>query len=246
MNLEYILHRIRVRLYPNYLPKGSSTYVARTVNEKTLSVEDVCTALKTRGGFIGNYEDMLEYVRLYHDEVAYQLCDGYAITNSYYSVYPNIGGTFNSVHEAHDHKKHPINFRFSVRSKLQKLISNIAVDVEGIADSSGYIDEFIDFEKDSVNGIFLSGNQFAIHGNKIKIMGEDPNIGVYFVPVDDPSRAVKVERVAENNPSKITGIIPQINSVNHRIEVRTQYAGSNSKLLKKLRTITSAFILEAA
>ncbi|MDR0497981.1 MAG: DUF4469 domain-containing protein [Treponema sp.] len=28
--------------------------------------------------------------------------------------------------------------------------------------------------------MFLPGNQFAIHGTKIKLVGEDPNIGVFL------------------------------------------------------------------
>ena len=196
-DLPMLLHRIRIKLYPNYLPNVEGSYIARTNNEKTLTIEDVCTAMKTRGGFTGSYETLLENVRQYYDEVAYQLCDGYAVTNGFYNVYPNIGGTFNSVSEVHDHKKHPVSFRFGTRSKLRKLIENIAVEVDGIADSSGYIDSFIDFEEESTNSLFLPGNQFAVHGHKIKIAGDDPGVGLYFVPVDDPSKAVKVTESVE-------------------------------------------------
>ena len=65
-------------------------YAARTDNDKTLSVEEVCTIMKTRSGFSGKYEDLLEYVHQYYDEVAYQLCDGNAVTNGYYCIHPNI------------------------------------------------------------------------------------------------------------------------------------------------------------
>ena len=245
-NLSIILHRIRIKLYPNYLPKVEGSYIARTNNEKTLTIEDVCTAMKTRGGFTGSYETLLENVRQYYDEVAYQLCDGYAVSNGYYNVYPNIGGTFNSVNEVHDHKKHPISFRFGTRRKLRKLIENIAVEVDGIADNAGYIDSFTDFEEESVNSLFLPGNQFAIHGHKIKLDGNDPEVGLYFVPVDDPSKAVKVTRLAENSPSRITGIAPNTEPAYNRIEIRTQYSGSADKTLKKPRIIKSAFIIEAA
>ncbi|MDR0496430.1 MAG: DUF4469 domain-containing protein [Treponema sp.] len=245
-DLGLVLHRIRIKLYPNYLQNSPGTFIARTNNEKTLSIEDVCTALKTRGGFIGNYEDMLEYVRQYNDEIAYQLCDGYAVTNGFFTVYPNIGGTFDSVNEVHDHKKHPISFRFSIRSKLRKLINNISVDLDGIADTLGFIDTFVDYEEDSINNTFLPGNQFSIHGNKIKVAGNDPNNGVYFVPVDDPSKAVKVTRLAKNNPSEVTGIAPDTHFQNNRIEIRTQYSGNSNIFLKTPRTISSVFVIEAA
>ncbi|MDR0496606.1 MAG: hypothetical protein LBH42_03225 [Treponema sp.] len=51
----------------------------------------------------------------YYEEAAYQLADGYAINNGYYSIYPNIGGTFNNHKVSdHDRKANPISFRFSV------------------------------------------------------------------------------------------------------------------------------------
>ena len=58
-NVNEKLHRIRVKLYPNYLPKVEGKYLARTNNEASLSIEDVCAALKNRGGFTGKYETLI-------------------------------------------------------------------------------------------------------------------------------------------------------------------------------------------
>jgi hypothetical protein len=245
-DIGLILHRIRIKLYPNNFENTEGAYFARTNSEKTLSNEDICVALKTRGGFAGNLDDLLDNIRQYNDEVAYQLCDGFAVTNGYYTIHPNIGGTFNSVSEAHDHKKHPISFRFGARAKLSNLVKHIAVDVEGIADTAGYIDTFTDDEENSVNGVFMPGNIFALHGSKIKIAGEDPDNGVYFVPEDVPSKAFKVDRIAENNPGKIIGIAPDTGHVYNRIEVRTQYNGSSNTFLKSPRIITTPFVIESA
>jgi hypothetical protein len=44
-------------------------YIARTNNEATLTVEDVCATLKNRGGFTGNYDDLVEYVRQFFNEI---------------------------------------------------------------------------------------------------------------------------------------------------------------------------------
>ncbi|MDR1987005.1 MAG: hypothetical protein LBP88_08565 [Treponema sp.] len=44
-------HRIRVKLYPHYLPFIEGAYIVRTANEASLSIEEVCTALKNGEGF---------------------------------------------------------------------------------------------------------------------------------------------------------------------------------------------------
>jgi hypothetical protein len=244
--VQEVLHRIRVKLYPNYLPNTEGAYIARTDSEASLNVPQICASLKDRGGYGGDIEDLIDGVKQFFDEAMYKLCDGFAVNFGFFSIHVNIGGTFNSVNEMHDPKKHKITFRFRTLPKMRRLIQFIAIDIEGIADTSGWIDEFIDTDENSVNTIFTPGDQFIIHGHKIKAAGDDPSVGVYFVPVDDPSKAVKITRIAENNPSKIIGIAPKTEYQRNRIEIRTQYAGASNTFLKTPRVITSGFILEEA
>jgi len=240
------LHVIRVRLYPNYL-KGSGVegdYVGRTNSEASLTIEQVCAALRNRGGFTGNYEVLQENIRQFFDEAAYQLCDGFAVNMKYFSIYPKIGGTFCSVNEAHDSKKHPVTFRFRAQPPLRRLVKHIEVFVEGLAGASGWIDEFIDTDEDSINTMYTPGDQFILHGGGIKIAGDDPACGLYFVPADDPSKAVKVTRIAENHPSKIIGIAPETHCQFNKLEVRTQFQSTSGKFLKSVKVITSDFVVE--
>jgi len=244
-DLTRILHHIRVKLYPNYLPNaGRGNYIARTDSDKTVDVKDICTIMVTRAGFEGQFEPLFDYVTRFLDEVAYQICDGFRANLSYFSVYPNIGGVFDKVTEAHDHKKHPISFRFGALSKLRALVKNIDVEVEGLADVPAYIDEFIDVEDNSINQLYVPGNGFTIHGHNIRIEG-DGTCGVYFVPVQDPTKKVKVSRILENNPSKVMGIAPSTGYKVNRVEIVTQFT-RGSVPLSNPRTITSPFTLEEA
>jgi hypothetical protein len=240
------MHKMRVRLYPNHLPGSEKTFIARTSNEASVTLEDICAAMKNRGGYEGSYEDAVQTVRYFHKEMGYQLCDGFSVNTGYYSIHPNIGGTFQSDNEGADPKKHPVTFRFHSLKTLRNLYNDIDVIVEGYADTHGDISEFIDYDEDSVNSLYAPGDQFAIIGNKIKVAGDSPEIGIFFVPVDDPSKAVKVSRIAENYPSKITGITPQTGRPHNRIEIRTRFACSGAILLKTARIITSGFVLEEA
>jgi hypothetical protein len=243
-----IVHRIRAKLYPNHFQHVEGAYIARTDSEATLNVEQVCGAAISRGGVECDLDDFVEYVHKYHEEVAYQLCDGYAVNNGYFSIHPSIGGTFNSEKDLHDHEKHPITFRFRVLSKMRRLVQFIHVVIEGIADVNGYIDEFHDYEADSSNAVFVPGDQFAIHGHKIKVAGDDPGVGVYLVAANNPAKKVKITRIAENNPSKITGVLPEngTGSLHNRIEICSQYAGAGNNFLRTPRIITSAFTIEEA
>jgi hypothetical protein len=236
-NVNEVLHRIRVKLYPNYLPKVEGEYIARTDNEASLTIEEVCAALKNRGGFTGSYDDLAEHVRRFFDEAAYQLCDGFAVNAGYFSVHPNVGGTFDKATEGHDTGKHPVTFRFRTRAPLRALAEHIVVEVEGLADPSGYIDEFIDITAEAVNETLTPGGMFNISGHKIKVEGDKADIGVYFVSAADPARRVKVEgHLAENTASRLIGIIPALSAGAWHLEIVTQFS-SGSNLLKEPRTI---------
>jgi hypothetical protein len=237
------MHKMRAKLYPNYLPQAKGAFIARTANESSVTVEDICAAMKNRGGYDGSYEDAVQTVRHFFKETEYQLADGFSVNMGVFSIHPNIGGTFDSADEIHDHKKHPITFRFQSLTPLRKLRESIEVIIEGIADVNGYIDEYIEHEGNYTNSVFVSNGMFTIHGHKIKIAGDDPACGLYFFPENNPANAVKATRIAENTASKVTGVTPQVPGVNIKLEIRTQFAGSGT-LLKTPRVIPCAFTLE--
>ncbi|MDR1249411.1 MAG: DUF4469 domain-containing protein [Treponema sp.] len=242
-NENEVLHRIRVKLYPNYLPKVKGAYIARTDNEASLTIEEVCAAGKSRGGFTGSYDDFVEHVHQFFNEATYQLCDGFAVNTGYFSIHPNVGGTFDKVTEGHDTGKHPVTFRFRTRAPLRSLAERIVVEIEGLADSSGYIDEFIDVTTEAVNETLTPGGQFSISGHKIKVDGDKPEVGVYFVSAADPSVRVKVAgHLAENTASKLIGIIPALTPGAWKPEIVTQFS-SGSSFLKEPRAIESSLVL---
>jgi hypothetical protein len=239
-NIIEVLHRIRVELYPNYLPRVEGAYIARTANEATLTIKEVCAALKNRGGFTGSYDDLVEHVLRFFDEAAYQLCDGFAVNMGYFSVHPHVGGTFDKVTEGHNIEKHPISFRFRTRAPLRDLAEHIVVEVEGLANVSGYIDEFIDVSTEAINETLTPGGIFKISGHKLKIDGNNPEVGIYFVSAADPSQRVKVSGyLAENAASKLIGMLPALTPGAYTLEVVTQYA-HGGVLLKEPRVITFA------
>ncbi|MDR3303190.1 MAG: DUF4469 domain-containing protein [Treponema sp.] len=237
-----VLHRIRVKLYPNYLTTVQGKFIARTNSEATLTIEDICAALKNRGGFTGNYSDLVDHVKQFYDELAYQLCDGFNINVGYFSIHPHVGGTFDKVNEGYNENKHPVTFRFRTLAQLRALAEHIVIDIEGLADVRGYIDGFTDVTTGSINETLTPGGMFSISGHKIRVMGKDADVGVYFVSVSDSTQRVKVDsHFAENKASMVIGMIPSVLTAGAwKLEIKTQFTGSGSTGLKSPRTIESA------
>ena len=240
-----VLHRIHVRLHPNRLPKGGGPYVARTSSERVLSVDEICTGVENKGGFSGDKDTLRKYVKQHYDELIYRLCDGFSVNTGYFTLYPNVGGTFFSPKEACDREKHPLEIRLRPSSTLAHLLSLVQIHVQGFASPAGFIHQFTDAESATTNKVVSGGGQFVITGDKIRIAGEHPDCGIYFEMVEEPDKRIKVTRpLGKNNPSEIVGIVPvMIAPKLYRLVLVTQYSSSSNMLLKEPRTIVSAFEL---
>jgi hypothetical protein len=238
--INEVLHKIEAKLSPNYLGKGEGAYVARAKAEAPLSLEDVCAAAKNRGGFTGQYEDLVEHAHVLINEVIYQLLDGFSVQmGSFFSIHTRIGGTY---HGANDHIS-PENLHIAFRplGHLKELLLKVKIENEGIAGDGAYIDEIIDTHTDSVNSVLTPNNMVHIMGHKIKVEGEGAEVGVWFVCQKDGVRVKISERLGVNRSSEVVGLVPSLTAGTYKLEVVTRFTGSGV-LLKEARTI----VLEAA
>jgi hypothetical protein len=175
------MHKMRAKLYPSYLPGTEGEYIARTTNEAAVNLEEISASAKNRGGFDGSYEELVKAVRHFFMEMCYQLADGFSVNTGFFSIHPNIGGTFTNENEAHDHKKHPINFRFQALKPMRDLRDSIdVIIIEGIADTKGYIMDYTDVATDTVNDTYTNMGQFIMTGYKLKVEGGSPRCGRLF------------------------------------------------------------------
>jgi hypothetical protein len=239
------MHRIRIKLIRNNLPAIKGNFIPRTKSEDSLCIEQICTAMRERGGFRGNYHDRVGNVKCFFEEAAYQLCDGFTVNTGYFSIHPVISGTFDSPDDIIDPEKHRVGFRFHVGSLLKERVKDIDVVLAGKADASGYIEGFKSFGEGGSGSGAKGGDMFVIRGKRIKLAGSDPEVGLYFVPESsEPNAAfdgaVKVSRFNQNDPSRLGGMIPELTPGLWRILVKTQYTIGGIPL-KKPRTILSRF-----
>ena len=246
---EQVLHRIRVKLYPGHLPGKEGELYARTINERTLTFEEVCVAVKERGGYTGSLDDLKEHIAIFLREVAHQLCDGYAVNfGGLFVIFPNVGGVFENERAPIDPDKHKINFHFRTLIALRNLADLIEIISEGLADTNGYIAEITDVTTGQVNDVVTKGGIGIITGDRIKIAGTSPKVGLFFWTPGSPNISVGVSgNLAVNDPSKIIFTVPELlPNKDWYVEVRTFYSGTTGRELKEMRTIRSTFTVKQA
>jgi hypothetical protein len=236
------MHKMRAKLYPSTLPGSEGKYVARTVNEGSVTISDICASMKNRAGYKGTHEDAKQTLHQFFTEMLYQLADGFSVNLGFCSIHPNIGGLFISEKEIHDHELHPVGFRFQELKPMRDLRELIEVIIEGFADTHGFIEEFCDIATGALNESMTSMNMFILTGERLKVDGDHPDIGVYFEQQDGPAK-LKVTAVAENASGKLIGLIPAGPSGKYKVVIRTQYTGSSNKFSKETRAFESRFTL---
>jgi hypothetical protein len=237
-----VLHRIEAKLYPNYLGKGGP-YIARSKAEAPLSIEQICASAKNRGGFTGQYEDLVTHVHAFINEMIYQLLDGFsAQIGSYFSLHTKIGGTYNRETDPIDPEKITVSFR--MLSGLKELLAKIAVQNEGVAGDGAYIDEISDIHSGALNSVITPGGMVRILGHKIKIEGSDPAVGVWFVNQAGGVRTKVSENLGLNRSSEVIVLVPVLAAGTYKVEIVTHY--SHGTLLKEPRTIKADMALIVA
>jgi hypothetical protein len=241
-----VLHTIKAWLYENLLTDDPNDYAARVSAERTLSTRDICQSAVERGGADISASAMEHAVELFHREAVYRLCDGFAVNTGWYNASMHIKGVFNSPTEPFDPAKHTVAVEFRQGVELRKELGMVSVDVLGKAESGFFIAQVTDMRTGSVNDLLTPGRNARITGGKVKIEGDDPSCGVYFVNAGTGER-VKVDAadIVENQNAHILIVIPPLPAGTYRLEATTQYSGGN-KPLKAPRTAVFDRLLTVA
>jgi hypothetical protein len=236
-----VLHKIEAKLYPNYLGKGDGAYVARAKAEAPLSITDVCAAAKNRGGFTGRYEDLVEHSAIFINELVYQLLDGFSVQlGGFCSLHTRITGTYHGANDSIGAENLHVAFR--TLGRLKELLLKVKIENEGIAGDGAYIDEILDVHSESLNSVLTPGNMVHILGHKIKVEGEDPACGVWFVNQADQSRTQIIEHLGNNRSTELLGLIPALAAGTYRLEVVTRFTHGSAPL-KEARVIKAEPLL---
>jgi hypothetical protein len=232
-----ILHRIKAWLYKNVLTKENpNDYIAKVYSERSLGIKDICESAVSRGGADISSSSMEHAVNLFLKEMGYQLCDGFSINTGWFTASVLIRGVFDSPAETFNPEKHTVLFEFRQGATLRKELENVTVEILGVAETGAMIVQVVDVKTGSVNDLLTPNRNLKIAGDKLKIIGDNPANGVYFIDEQEGRIQVEASDIVINNPSELIIVIPALSAGTYRLEVTTQYVGSGSKVLNEPRT----------
>ena len=167
-------------------------------------------------------------VALFLKEMAYQLCDGFSVNTGYFTANTQLRGVFNSSKETYNPEKHTILFQFNQGELLRKELGNVSVVIDKVGEAMLVIEEVYDSKSGTVNDLLTPNRNLKIRGSKLKIVGENPDNGVYFINTADNTRTkVDPTDFVTNNPGELIIVVPELKAGTYKVEVQTQYAGAS-------------------
>ena len=240
-------HKMKGRLYDNVLSESLTDLILRIYSEASLGIDDISQSAVERGGADISVAAMTHAVTLWLKEMGYRLCDGFAVNTGWFTVSTRVKGVFDNANEKFNNAKHTILFDFHQGSLLRKELNGVEVEILGVADTSILIGQVTDVKTGTVNNLLTPNRNLRISGKKLKVVGDNPENGVFFINQETKART-KVDAtrdIVNNNPSELIIVIPELPAGAYKLEVTTQYS-SGGKLLKKAKKTTFDRLLTVA
>ncbi|MHB9295629.1 hypothetical protein PilKf_01376 [Pillotina sp. SPG140] len=219
----------------NELTEESGDLRAQVVNARSYTEQELIDKILQIGAGLTR-SDVVSVLEALRQVTASILADGGAVHCELFNTSFSIQGVFNAPDETFNPAKQKIKINFHAGSGLRNAITDIKVK-KVIAVSSGtIIVSVIDIKTGSINSILTPGRDLKITGVKIKIAGDDPDVGLYFVPASGSPVKADPSDFVINNPSEVIALIPALTSGVWQVRIVTQYSGSRD--LKTPRTVT--------
>jgi hypothetical protein len=173
------------------------------------------------------------------------VAEGGAVNTELFNAFPSVSGVFDTPDQAFDHGKHKVKINLHPGVVLRSAVSQVKPKRVAAVVSGTVITSVTDLKTGSINGALTPGRDVKLSGAKLKIAGDHPDVGLYFVPVGGGAE-VKVDPsdIVVNNPSELIAVIPPLSTGTYRVKIITQYSHGN--LLKVPHTFTLDKDLTAA
>ena len=212
-------------------------YSAQVVNSRSYTFDDIAKHLiKHNTGLSSSViYGLWEGIKGAVEEF---LMEGGSINTELFNAHPSIKGVFNGLDDGFDSSRHHVRLNLRTGKLLRDIPRKLKVRKTTNA-SKSVILSVTDIKSGLVNEILTPGKNINIIGKGVKIKGENPVCGLYFVPEKTNEQTVKVELtdVVVNKPSQIIALIPKLNKGTWNVRLVTQFARGN-KCLKAPQNVT--------
>ena len=222
---------LKYSLNENQLTDRTDDYSAMTHASGSFDMEAIINRMLSRGTLVTR-TDVVAVMNNFQEAVVDIINEGGMINTPLFNTSFSISGVFESPLDSFDPNRHKLNINLTKGVMLRNTEKAVKFEKTHSATPLPQIQEVRDSKTGSVNEVLTSNGVVEVYGYNLKIAGDDPRCGLWFIATDGVE--IRAEVMIDNKPSKIIAMIPQLDYDEMQIKIVTQYTGG--VLLKNPRT----------
>lgn len=213
---------LKYSLTENLLTERPDDYSAQTHSIASLDKEAIINRMLSRGTLLTR-TDIVAVLNNLEETIVDALLEGNNINLPLFNTSFSISGVFEGPLDSFDGNRHKLNVNLTKGTLLRTVEKEIKFEKTNAITPQPQIQEIKDSVSGAVNERLTAGGVVEIRGYNIKITGNQPDCGLWFIP--DSGEAVKATVLIENKPSTLIAMIPALAQGAYRIRVVTQFSG---------------------
>ena len=170
-------------------------------------------------------------VKLEHRTIMRLTLSGMRVSNGLFSAVASPKGRAGA---SWNPEVNQLNITIAQGADWREAIRNTTVNVLGDKAEVMYISGTTDIATRATDRTATPGYPFTVEGNYLKLVGDDPAVGITIVSEEGTETRVDSGMVAVNEPKKLVFVLPAgLAEGTYTLRIATQYGGSNSNILRK-------------
>ena len=226
-------HSIRITLHSLPFEGQERKYYGRLNNAGTLDIRELAQRMAQSRSDL-RAETIAYVMQMAMEEIADALAEGRCIDLDIGSLRPTIGGTFSSPYQKFDPEQHSIGLKFIPSDDMSARLRKAKV-ITYPDTSTTYIDSIYDVYTETTDTAVTSGYPVYINGMRLRIIGNDPTVGVYFVHSN--GQEYPAQHIGTNSPKQLVVVCPTMPEGTCHVRIVTQ-GGSRGRLTTQITDYT--------
>jgi nucleoid DNA-binding protein len=222
---------LKYSLTRNLLTDSADDYTAKAQSLGSYNKEAIITDMLRRGSLLTR-TDIVAVLNGFEESIADIIHDGGTVNTPLFNTSFSISGKFEGGMDNFDHKRHKVNVNLNKGILIRNAEAKVIPEKTGAIANRLQILEVVDSVSGTMNEQLTPGGVLKIWGDNIKISGDNPDCGLYFVPTSGDT--LKAQVIAQNKPKSIIIAIPPLAAGTYTLKLVTQF--THSHMIKSPRT----------
>lgn len=206
----------------------------------SVNLDKICEEMKNEDTGLRT-ETIVHVVTLFLRIVARFILNGYSVNTSLFRAVAQFTGVIEGG--KWDPEKNSVYVSFIQDKMIREEIAKTTVNILGMKADVMYILETEDKKSKLKDGSATAGRNFFVRGSMLKVMGDDPSVGVTLTDEKGVVKKLEDDEIAINKPSELTLLIPaDLTAGTYTLTVTTQYSKGNVGLKEPRSVSTTIYV----